>query len=281
LSGAIFSGNVQSDYLLANANLKVSGIIESVQTQNSINYPNLGGRFVANVDSNYQIVVQNLSDSINATSELKLVGDTGDNQNHYMSIGIHSSNYDNPWQGTIFNDKPFDGFIECVGGNVIIKTLSNVFLGAGNALVYLLNSNIFSLGTSNLQFQDGTVQSSAITDVPGLYANIGNLQISLDTLDSNVGNISTTVDTIVIDFNLLDANVGNISTIVDTTVIDLNLLSANVGAFETYIDANVGSLSNIGSQPYTPNNAANYNATITNIQDALDELAARLKALGG
>jgi len=32
---------------------------------------------------------------------------------------------------------------------------------------------------------------------------------------------------------------------------------------------------------YTPNTAANYNGTITNFQQALDELAARLKLLGG
>jgi len=45
---------------------------------------------------------------------------------------------------------------------------------------------------------------------------------------------------------------------------------------------NLIALSNvIGSVSYTPANAANYNSTINNIQDALDELAERIKLLGG
>ena len=37
----------------------------------------------------------------------------------------------------------------------------------------------------------------------------------------------------------------------------------------------------IGNISYTPNNASNYNGTITTIKQALDELAARIKLLGG
>lgn len=38
---------------------------------------------------------------------------------------------------------------------------------------------------------------------------------------------------------------------------------------------------NFGNLHYTPNNPADYNGTITSVQQALDELAARLRALNG
>jgi hypothetical protein len=64
---------------------------------------------------------------------------------------------------------------------------------------------------------------------------------------------------------------------------------ANLGAYQTYSNANATSqataitsiIANVANLSYTPGNAANYNGTITNIQQALDELAARIKALGG
>jgi hypothetical protein len=267
LSGDIFSGNVQANYLKSNANIVSSGIIESIQATNTIDYPNLAGRFIGNVDSYYQLVVQNLSNNANAKSHIKFVSDTGNDTTNYLSVGITNSTGNDPFLNSIFTTKPSDAVIECVGGNVIVGTSSNTFLVAGNALVSLLNSNVFSLSTVSLQFEDGTVQSSAITDVPGLYANIG-------TLTTNIGTLTTNVAAV-------DANVTGLNDYVDSLVIDINLLSANVGAFETYIDANVGSLSNIGAQSYTTNNAANYNGTVTNIQQALDQLAARIKALGG
>jgi hypothetical protein len=92
-------------------------------------------------------------------------------------------------------------------------------LVANTAAVGLIKDSNFLLINSNLQFQDGTVQTSAITDVPALYANIGTL----------------------------------------------SLFQSNI----------------VGNATYTPNNAANYNGTVTNIQQALDQLAARLRALGG
>jgi hypothetical protein len=135
----------------------------------------------------------------------------------------------------------------------------------------------------------GTIVSSTI---PTLDANIGSYQTFANTytsiLDANLGTIvSSTIPT-------LNANIGtivsstipnldaNIGTIVSSTI---PTLDANIGTIVSStiptLDANLGGLSNIGTQSFTTNNAFNWNGTISTIQDALDELAARLRALGG
>jgi hypothetical protein len=222
LSGAIFSGNVQADYFLANANIKIASTLEVGET-NTIDYPSLGGVFVGNVDSYYQVVVQNLNNGSGASGDFVIVADDGDDSNRYLNIGVNSSGFNGnfivPAGDTGFPEFPHDGYLDVIGGNAALKSDGNVFLVANTAVAILSKDNNFFLFNTNLQFSDNTVQTSAITDVPGLYANIG----------------------------------------------VLSLFQSNI----------------LGNAVYTPNNAANYNGTITNIQQALDELAARLKALGG
>lgn len=197
LDGAIFNGNIQADYLIANANVITSGIFESIQAASTVDYPNLGGRFINDVDSYFQVVMQNLNSGENASAEFVITADVGDDLNNYVTIGINSSNYNLPWHDSGFYESPLDGFIECVGGNLAVRTTQDVILAANTSAVKLLADGAFSLVNANLQFADGSIQTTA----------------------------------------------------------------------------------NVGDQPYTPNNVANWNGTITNIQQALDELAARLRAL--
>ena len=222
LSGAIFSGNVQADFLLSNANVKVGSTLEVGDT-NTINYPGLGAVFVGDVDSYYQVVIQNKNTGSNASGDFVITADDGNDSDKYLNIGINSSNFSGtfapPTGDTGFKEAPYDGYFNVVGGNAIIRTNSNVFLVANTSLVGVSKDADFQLFNCNLAFSDGSIQRSAIPDVPALYANIG----------------------------------------------VLSLFQSNI----------------VGNASYTPNNAANYNGTITNIQQALDELAARLRALGG
>jgi hypothetical protein len=222
LSGAIFTGNVQANYLLANANVKIASTVE-VGQPNPIDYPGLAGVFVGNVDSYYQVVVQNLSNDSAASGDFVITADDGNDEDGYLNIGINSSgwsgNFTVPAGDTGLVEYPRDGYLNVIGGNAALRTDGNIFLVANTSAVVLNKDNNFLLFNTNLQFSDFSVQTTAVTDVPGLYANIGTLSV----FQSNVLNNAT----------------------------------------------------------YTPNNAANYNGTITNIQQALDELAARLKALGG
>jgi uncharacterized coiled-coil protein SlyX len=202
LSGAVFSGNVQANFLLVNANVKVGSTLE-VGNTNPINYPGLGGVFVGNVDGYYQVVVQNLSNESGASGDFVITADNGNDENYYLNIGINSSNFSGnfttPAGDTGLQEFPHDGYLTVIGGNAAIRSDGNIFLAANTKVVSLLKDSNFFLFNTNLQFSDGSILSTA----------------------------------------------------------------------------------NIGNQPYTPNNAANYNGTITNIQQALDQLAARLRALGG
>jgi uncharacterized coiled-coil protein SlyX len=202
LSGAVFSGNVQANFLLVNANVKVGSTLE-VGNTNPINYPGLGGVFVGNVDGYYQVVVQNLSNESGASGDFVITADNGNDENYYLNIGINSSNFSGnfttPAGDTGLQEFPHDGYLTVIGGNAAIRSDGNIFLAANTKVVSLLKDSNFFLFNTNLQFSDGSILSTA----------------------------------------------------------------------------------NIGNQPYTPNNAANYNGTITNIQQALDQLAARLQALGG
>ena len=222
LSGAIFTGNVQANNLLANANVKIASTLEVGQT-NPIDYPELGGVFTGNINGYYQVVIQNLNSGPNASGDFVIVADNGDDSNRYLNIGVNSSGFNGnfivPAGDTGLSEFPNDGYLTVIGGNAGVRTDGNVFLVANTSVAILSKDSNFFLFNTNLQFSDNTVQTSAITDVPALYANIG----------------------------------------------ALSLFQANI----------------LGNATYTPNNAANYNSTITNIQQALDELAARLRALGG
>lgn len=202
LVGAVFSGNVQAEYLLANANVKIGSSLE-VGIPGPINYPGLAATFVSNVDSYYQLVVQNLNNGPNASGDIVVTADDGTDTTNYINLGINSSNFagnfTTPAGDTGLSEFPHDGYIEVIGGNAAMRTDGNIFLAANTKLVALIKDSNFLLFNTDLQFKDGTVMSTA----------------------------------------------------------------------------------NIGAQPYTPNNASHYNGTITNVQQALDELAARLRALGG
>lgn len=201
-TSATFTGNVRAPYLIANANVLVTNTLQ-VGNLSTIDYPGLGGIFVGNTNSYYQLVVQNLSNSSSASSDIVITADNGTDTNRYLNIGVNSSgfagNFIVPAGDTRLPEFPYDGYLTTIGGNAVLRTDSNVFLVANTAVVALNKDSNLVLFRSNLEFSDGTVQRTA----------------------------------------------------------------------------------NIGAQSYTPNNASNYNATITNVQQALDELAARIKALGG
>jgi len=222
VNGDIFNGNIRANYILANSNVKITSTLE-VGNLTPINYPGLGGVFVGNVDSYYQVVIQNLNTGANASGDFVITADDGTDEVNYINIGLNSSNFSGnftvPNGDTGLPDFAHDGYITVIGGNVAIRSNINAFIVANTAAVGLLKDNDFALLTCNLRFRDGTIQRTAIEDVPALYANIGTL----------------------------------------------SLFQSNI----------------VGNAAYTPNNAANYNGTVTNVQQALDQLAARLRALGG
>ncbi len=202
ITGATFTGNIQAEYVLANANIKVASIVEA-GVPGTINYPFLASQFMGNVDGYYQLIVQNLSTGANASGDIVVTADNGTDENYYLNIGVNGSgwsgNFTVPAGDTGIEEFPNDGYFTVIGGNTALRSDQSTFIISNTAIAGLVKDGNFQLFNSNLQFSDNSILSTA----------------------------------------------------------------------------------NIGAQPYSPANIANYNGTITSIQQALDELAARLRALGG
>lgn len=376
ISGQVFSGNVETPYLKATSNVIVSGDIE-VGIPAPINYPGKAAIFTANVDSYYQLVIQNISDGENASGDIVITADDGTDSANYLNIGINSSNFVGNIASTNLISFPHDGYMLVDGGNIALSSTESAFITAGNAVVALFKDSDFTLVGANLQFTDGTIQSSAIEDVPALYANIGELsnsivgtnaaivtanvgmksyvdyQVSLNVTTGNVIFSDTTIGTqggttygIILDsagngeIAMLDyvginntnpgywmhVGDGSISSINNTGNISIDYSNGlgtsrgsvildyawwdsasngndnrGIGAhshfgiykndgthsqkfieFE-YSSGNVtvGNLTVSGNTAYTMGNASNWTSSVNTVAAALDQLAARIKALGG
>jgi len=188
ISGQIFNGNVQVNFLLANANVKIGSTIEIGDT-NLIDYPGLGGVFVGNVDSFYQVVVQNLSSGTNASGDFVITANDGDNNNKYLNIGINSSNFSGnfitPLGDTGLSESPYDGYFDVIGGNAAVRTDGNVFFVANTSVAGLLKDDLFFIN-SNLFVQSGI--SSNTLSVQG-NVSVGNIS-AVGQIDYTMGNVT-------------------------------------------------------------------------------------------
>jgi uncharacterized coiled-coil protein SlyX len=205
----LVNGNIQANYLIANANVKIASTLE-VGNLTPITYPGLAGVFVGNTNSYYQVVVHNLNSGPDASGDFVITADDGTDTNYYINIGINSSgfsgNFEVPAGDTGIIEYAHDGYITVIGGNTALRSDNNVFLAANTSAVALLKDGDLVLARSNLQFRDGTVQSSAIQDVPGLYANIGTIVTQLVYGNANVTQFLSSLTSV-----RLGQSAGNIS----------------------------------------------------------------------
>ena len=249
------AGNVQANYFIANANIKIASTLE-VGNLTPINYPGLGGVFVGNVDSYYQVVVQNLNSGPNASSDFVVTADDGDDSNNYINIGINSSgftgNFVVPAGDTGLPEFAHDGYITVIGGNAALRGDQNIFLAANRSVVAVAKDGDLTLFNTNLRFSDSTIQSTAIQDVPGLYANIGTAYNNIDSINANIGSFqlysNANIGTAYNNIDSINANIGSFQIYSNanlaTQSTNFTTLNANVGALSTNfssLDANIGS----------------------------------------
>jgi hypothetical protein len=195
--------------------------------------------------------------------------------------------------------------------NISVSTYANLRTGilTSNSIT---NSGTLVIGnTGDVSANIGVLYNANIA----INANLGAFQLyanaNIGTLF--LGNASTNANlgTLFLGNASTNAHLGAFQTYANSTVA---AIQANLGAYQTYANANaatqattidtlltqvysnanvtaylvtysgniaVGNIQITGNINYTPNTAGNYNQTITNMQLALDELAARVKALGG
>ncbi len=263
---ALTNGNIQANYVIANANVKIASTLE-VGNSSPINYPGLGAIFVGNVDSQYQIVVQNINTGPNATSSLKFVTDNGSNTVKNLEIGVLSSNatgyFEYPAGNTGIAKIANSSVISSSGNELFILTDANITLGANTSTIRLAQDGLLELNNCNLVFRDGSIQSTAVQDVFGLLANVSSVQVQANTISANLGAFQTYA-------NLTLSTVANAA----SQEAEIDSISANVGAYQIFANANAASQaasidtinSNIGAyQTFANANAASQTTSINTI----------------
>ena len=263
ISGQIFNGNIQAENITANANITATGSL-IVGAPSPIVYPNQAGVFTGNVDGYDQLVVQNTNSGAGASGDIVITADDGSDTANYLNIGVNSSNWSGnfivPAGDTGTAEYAHDGYLTVIGGNAAVRTDGNVWFVANTSVAGLTKDGSFYVSTEittngDVFYNNGT---SVTTSFGTLNANIGNIvSVTIPAIDANIGNIvSVTIP-------VLDANIGNI---VSVTI--------------PVLDANIGNIS-LGSVGYTMANYQNWTSNVSTVGNALDQLAERLKLLGG
>ena len=99
--------------------LTSTGTIFQGTAYDGIEYPNTSIRVDANANSFAQMIMQNHSTGSNASTDLVIMNNNGDNFNNLIDIGINSSNYESIQYGVT---KPNDGYLFVNGGDLVIGT---------------------------------------------------------------------------------------------------------------------------------------------------------------
>jgi hypothetical protein len=198
LSGAIFSGNVQANYLLANSNVKIASILE-VGLPNPVNYPGMAAGFVGNVDSYYQLVLQNINSGPSSSGDIVITTDDGTDENNYLNIGINGSgftgNFTVPAGDTGLQEFAHDGYLTVIGGNAAIRTDGNVFLVANTSVAGLNKDGTFFVN-SNLFVTSGIFSSNLTVGNISATGRIDYIMGNILHWNPAVSNVSAALDQI-------------------------------------------------------------------------------------
>jgi hypothetical protein len=99
--------------------LTSTGTIYQGTAYDEIEYTDTSIRVDANTNSFAQMIMKNHSTGSNASTDLVIMNNNGDNFNNLIDIGINSSNYESIQYGVT---KPNDGYLFVNGGDLVIGT---------------------------------------------------------------------------------------------------------------------------------------------------------------
>lgn len=112
-----------------------TGTIFQGTAYDGIEYSDTSIRVDANTNSFAQMIMKNHNAGSNASTDLVIMNNNGDNFNNLIDLGINSSNYENIQYGVT---KPNDGYLFVNGGDLVIGTQSPdtkiVFHAGGTAI---------------------------------------------------------------------------------------------------------------------------------------------------
>ena len=186
-----------------------------------LDYPNAYIQVDSNVNSYSQIVSQNHSPGTQASSDLVLVNDIGDDDNHFLDLGINGSNYVDPaFSSTLAND----GYLFVNQGNLVIGTdtpgqvVNFVAGGTTSNDIILSISNTGLVTPGNVQANYFIGNGSRLTGLPAgnIVGQVANALVAGTVYTNAQPNITSvgTLTELVVSGNITsgNANLGNVAT---------------------------------------------------------------------
>ena len=165
----------------------------------------------------------------------------------------------------------------------------------------LLYGRVGNLETLTANIEAGLeVANTAIVSAEGnlmlitddIYANLSTRTIEIDSAQSDISSLFGIASITENNFNTINANIGVLYNLlpvgnanveaanatVATLTVNVQVLESNVSLAQLDI-ITLQSYFTDSNVVYTPNNAANWNGTVSNVTAALDQLAARIRAI--
>jgi hypothetical protein len=252
-----------------------------VQVGSAAGY-NFGSLAVIEIDASQntyvQSVIQNANSGTNATGDLVITADTGNDSVNYIDLGINSSTYSNANYTVV---GALDGYLYASNGNLGIGTASNMEL-VFHANGTTSNDRKLTVNGSSVYVNTGvtfSVSSNAVlANGSGVYTT-GTVNALSYTLGSIfVANSSTLVSNGMVVNNSILQHVGTVNAVtfgvntafvVNSTIMTANGFGANSTAFfsnsftanSSGLFSNVVSTTNVNSNVVTANSYGTVNAT--------------------
>jgi hypothetical protein len=208
-SVGITSDTIYTTEITANGNIHLGNV------DNNYDFVNALLQGDTSVDTYSQYVLKNHSQTANASADIVAVANNGDDDVHYIDMGINSNVYANTNYAVT---RANDGYLYVNGGNLVIGTQT-----AGNVI------NFFTGGTNNLNNVRGTISDTGLSMVGNVTANnIISTNATIGGIVSATGNI--TGGNLLIPAGQISAS-GNLAALnVNTTIVSAtgNIRGANV-----------------------------------------------------
>jgi hypothetical protein len=226
-------------------------------TNLTVNYDNAEVQIDSNRNDFSQLIHQNHNSGTNASTDFVATNDIGDDENHYIDLGINSSSYNNPDYSIT---GPNDGYLFVNGGNLAIGTAT-----AGNVIKFHTSGTTESnlrvtiddngLRTVNnvtvggtLVFGDGTTQTtSANTIAQIINANLGTVTTNITALFSNAAAQATQINAVNANVSAANTAIGSVTTAWTANAASQQVAIDALGAGATAANINISALqSNTG-----------------------------------
>ena len=226
-------------------------------TNMTINYDNAEVQIDSNRNTYSQLVHHNHNSGTNASTDFVATNDIGNDENHYIDLGINSSNYNNPDYSIT---GPNDGYLFINGGNLAVGTQSagdeirfhTSGTESANLRVTITDDGLDIVNNvtvgSTLVFSDGSTQTtSANTIAQIINANLGTATNNITTLFANAAVQEDEISGLRANITAANTAIGAVTTAWTANAASQQVAIDALGAGATAANLNISALqSNTG-----------------------------------